>query len=174
MGIKLLKEKFGIKHIVCRDGENICIGSSYVTDLITISPSGKVSKHSWISDNDSDEIGRLYSRLKNCDELVQIMNTPDLFGTLTDVWTEKNGHVVKKQCEKTGWPNITTDGIIMYNNEFFHGQYARARALDCARFHEWFVLKLQISSLVSEIRRRIPIISIRFIRFCRAWVFFGM
>ena len=122
MGIKALKERYRIEHIVQLDKNgDILIGSPYVNCIIRISPEGKILKR--YEDGRINEDLRRYQQEMDEDvltgELKRLIDLPDTFGELTPVYTCKGANIVKKFCEKTGWPNITTDGELMYENNFF-------------------------------------------------------
>ena len=122
MGWKSIKEKYNIKHTVAVYGdEGICIGSAYIHDLIRISFDGKLTKiyDSW---SGNEDLKRYVTEMKvdeATSELKRLCQCEDTFGQLFPVYTFQNGRIVKKWCETYGWPNVTTDGSIMYENTFF-------------------------------------------------------
>lgn len=125
MGVKAIKAKYNIGHIVAKHGENIHIGSSYINDIIVISPEGKIIKaykdrkydDGWSTDVDLKRYQEeMFSDLK---ELKRLFHLKDEFEQLHPVFTYKQGRIVKTSCEKYGWPNTTVDGELMYNNTFF-------------------------------------------------------
>lgn len=44
---------------------------------------------------------------------------PDTFENLKPIYTYKNGKVIKKFCEEYEYPNVCTDGKLIYQNTFF-------------------------------------------------------
>jgi hypothetical protein len=126
MGIKELKKRFDIKHIVHKRDGNIYIGSPYVSELIKICPGGNITCSSIVTPG-KHEIGKLYSTLISTDKkiLLEIINTPDNFTGLKAVYREsESGKIVKEYCEEFGFPNSTTAGELMYDNVHFASRSA--------------------------------------------------
>jgi hypothetical protein len=122
MGIKALIENYRIGHIVQRyENGDILIGSPYISDIIRISKEGKILKR--YGDGRTNEDLQRYQQEMDDDEatgeLKRLIDLPDTFGDLIPIYTYKGANVIKKYCEKPGWPNITTDGQLMYENTFF-------------------------------------------------------
>lgn len=118
MGHKLLKQHYRIEHIVqVRDGV-ICIGSSYVSEIITI----KDYKPKWASglgESRNDDLARYFSEMSvDPAKLREVIDAPDTFETSITVWTYEDGEIIEKKCEALGWPNVTHDGCLMYENTF--------------------------------------------------------
>lgn len=118
MGIKTFKEKFGIEHIVCKTQKGICIGSPYIHDLAVISPeTGKISTKI----DFRSMLLKAYPELLAVEgnEILELLNSNDVFEKSLPVYAFIDGQIVEKFCEEYGWPNITHDGLLMYENEFF-------------------------------------------------------
>lgn len=117
MGWKNVKEHYRIEHHVqVRDGV-IWIGSSYIPDIIKIGQDGQFCKRYEPGHNaDLDRYQR--EMLADMDRLKQLVQTPDTFEKAVTVWTYDGGDIIEKQCEKPGWPNVTHDGQMMYENTF--------------------------------------------------------
>jgi hypothetical protein len=163
VGVKAIKEKYHIGHIVqVRDG-NICIGSSLCHNLITISPEGKV-KTTWTHSN--GDLKRYMEGLSidsTSGELNKLFHSVDSFEKVVPVYTHDKGRIVERFCEELGWPNVTTDGELMYDNTFFSDRSAaRKHLLQDSRLG----VKYSAESLWSAIResRRISRLSIRLAR----------
>lgn len=130
MGVKAIKNKYGIKHIVqLREAEVsyqkyelcVCIGSPYIPDCIVINMQGKVVKGA--PDRSNADLNRYFIEIKQ-DEgetLKALIHQQDTFGELVPVYTYHNGQVLKKFAEagKIGYPHTFTDGRIMYENTTF-------------------------------------------------------
>ena len=68
---------------------------------------------------------------ENPELLVELVQTPDAFESSIPVFTyDEDCRVVQKLCERLGWPNVTHDGELMYENMFF---VERAKAVEAAR-----------------------------------------
>lgn len=123
MSWKSVKLGYDIGHIVhVREG-CICIGSPYVPEIIRITPEGVPQWAFGISSASARNNGDLarYMREMEADpaRLRVLMAAPDSFSASLPVYTYSGGEILEKQCEAYGWPNITHDGCLMYENEFF-------------------------------------------------------
>jgi hypothetical protein len=117
MGWKKLKECFEIGHIVQVTKEGICIGSGYVSDLVTVDPStGAVAEHSTFSGFLKRECPALLAA--SAEEVLQAINAEDKFTAAITVYTYEGSKIIEKLCEEPGWPNVTHDGELMYENRF--------------------------------------------------------
>lgn len=117
MGWKNVKEHYRIAHIVCVTKEGLCIGSPYIHNIIVVAPDGTLKKRDTSRVN--DDLAR-YQREMEADpaKVRQLMDSPDTFGPSVAVYTYDGGEIIEKQCEETGWPNVTHDGELMYENTF--------------------------------------------------------
>lgn len=52
------------------------------------------------------------------DKLRELATSPDSFATAIPVYTYAGGAILEKQCETPGWPNVTHDGCLMYENTY--------------------------------------------------------
>lgn len=131
MGWKTLKERFDIGHIVQVVGDQIYIGSGYVADLATVDmATGIVTEkpefRGFLSFN-------CHSLLAATPEDVrQAIHAVDLFSADIPVYTYEGGQILEKRCETPGWPNVTHDGCLMYENTFF---LEKADAIRRAKSH---------------------------------------
>lgn len=131
MGWKTIKEHYQIKHHVQVTAEGICIGSGYIHDLIVIGPDGKVAKP--YRERDNNDLAR-YQRDFDADpaKLAELVGAPDTFAASITVYTyDSTTHeIAEKQCEVPGWPNVTHDGEMMFENTF---STDRAQVVEWAR-----------------------------------------
>lgn len=176
MGIKAFKEHFGGGYIVqrVRDGR-IAIGSAYAHDLIIIMPDLSIKKSKIVRED--GEAGAVFHALVEAAESGRLKNTldsQDVFGELHDVFLVENGTIVKKQCEEFGWPNITTDGEMLYDNASFK---TRREALRHLRGETLSGVRMTFRSLVDAICDtlwdRIKRFALRSFYAFRAWALFG-
>ncbi len=115
MGWKLLKERFAINHIVqIREGR-VLVGSPYVGNLAEINPdTGTLCRNTafprFLEEN--------YPALACADpaELIAILAAPDCFSASLPVWTYDGAKIIEQQCEERGYPNVTHDGTLQYDN----------------------------------------------------------
>ncbi len=138
MGWKNVKEHYDIKHIVqvgvrreYGDGPCIMIGSPFISDIIVIRVSdGKILKP--YNDRSSLVLKTLQQRLDEDEKdgvLKALIDSEDTFGRLLPVYCIDDGrNIVKMWCEAYGYPNVTTEGMLMYENTF----YSQLRA---AKYH---------------------------------------
>jgi hypothetical protein len=118
MGWKSVKEHYRIKHTVCVTEQGICIGSTYIHDIIVIGLDGKLKKRD--SGGSNDDLKR-YMREFDADpkKLKSLVEAEDEFEKSVKVYTyDYDGNILEKQCEEPGWPNSTHDGEMMYDNKF--------------------------------------------------------
>lgn len=120
MGVKAIKEKYNIKHIVqLRDGI-IWIGSPYISEIIGINMDGKIIKY---YDSRSSEDLTRYQKELLVDEvdgtLKRLVQMEDKFENVKPVFKIEDGRVVELLCEEFGYPNICTNGELQYEGTFF-------------------------------------------------------
>ncbi|MHB0928659.1 MAG: hypothetical protein ACYC3W_07030 [Candidatus Nanopelagicales bacterium] len=118
MGWKNIKEAYDVVHQICVTREGICIGSGNIPNLIVISREGCVKKR--YEDHSNSDLTR-YQRLmdESPSQLKQLTLSPDIFNHHIRVYTYEKGELLELWCEKPGYPNVTHDGRMMYDNTFF-------------------------------------------------------
>jgi len=118
MGWKNVKEHYQIDHIVhIREGK-LLIGSPYISDIMIINYEGAFEKR--YSSKSNDKLAIIQKEISDdIETFVRLVNSPDKFEEVMDVYTYDDDSIIKKQCEKPGWPNLTTDGELMYENTFW-------------------------------------------------------
>ena len=100
----------------------ICIGSGYIHDIIVISADrGEIVKRyeprrGWSS---NENLVR-YQAEMDADplKLAELVAAEDVFERSIPVFTYEGGAIVEKQCEELGWPNVTHDGSMQFENTF--------------------------------------------------------
>ena len=118
MGWKNVKEHYRIGHIVHVTEEGICIGSPYINNIIVINKDGSLAKLYADGRGNNDLMRYQSEMLADRAKLIELVNTPDTFERSLTVYTYENADILEKQCEEYGWPNVTHDGMIMYENKF--------------------------------------------------------
>lgn len=115
MGWKTVRERYRINHIVCvRDGR-ICIGSGYIGDLIVIGADGAVVKR--YDERSNDDLLRYMAEMDaDPQALREAVQAKDVFASSIPVYTYDDDRIIEKACEVVGWPNVTHDGDLMYEN----------------------------------------------------------
>ena len=115
MGWKTLKDYFGIGHHVQVSDRGILIGSGYVSDLITINgTTGELEENATFSSFAREKYPALLEASPN--ERLRLIQAQDVFTAAIPVYTYKGGEIVQELCETPGWPNVTHDGNLMYEN----------------------------------------------------------
>lgn len=118
MSWKNIKEHYRIGHHVAVEGENVKIGSPYISDLIIVKPDGSLVKG--VTGIDGNEDLQRYWREMSAepDKVRELLEAPDTFSTSLPVYTYSGGEIIEKKCEAYGWPNVTHDGCMMYENSY--------------------------------------------------------
>jgi hypothetical protein len=118
MGWKNVKEHYRIKHFVhIRDG-HLCIGSPYAPDIVVVTPEGVLIKR--CIHGITEDIRRYQDEIDaDAETFRRLMHTPDLFPVSMKVYTYADGRVIVQECDNPGWPNVTHDGQLMYENTHF-------------------------------------------------------
>lgn len=125
MGWKNVKEFYKIGHIVqVVVGKGICIGSPYVSDLIVIDFEGHLTKRFGEDGFSSNADLLRYQNEMDADpeKLKSLVAAPDSFSRSIPVFTCEAGEIIAKECEELGWPNVTHDGQLMHDEEFYEDQ----------------------------------------------------
>lgn len=120
MGWKTLKDEYRIGHIVQVKEKGICIGSHYVHDLIVIGFDGRIQKTYQVWDFSDPELRRYLDEFAaDPDRLKRaVLEVDPIPQKAITVYTYRGYEVIEKQCETPGWPNITVDGELIYDNAF--------------------------------------------------------
>jgi hypothetical protein len=117
MGWKNVKEGYKIAHAVCVTEEGICIGSAYIHDIIVIGQDGTLKKR--YSDRSNEDLKRYQSEMDSDPvKLAKLVQSKDTFQNDLVVYTYHGGDIIEKRCDALGWPNVTHDGDMMYDNTF--------------------------------------------------------
>lgn len=117
MGWKNVKEHYRITHQVRMGDMGICIGSAYISDILVISLDGKLIKR--YDDRSNDLLARYQAEMDADPELLKrLVQEPDVFTVSIPVFTYVGGSIIEKLCEMPGWPNVTHDGDMMYENAY--------------------------------------------------------
>lgn len=117
MGWKNVKEHYRIGHQVQVTEHGICIGSPYIHGLLVIALDGTRIVKPYVDRGANENLWR-YQKEMDADmgKLWELVNNPDTFEKSLPVFTYKGGQIIEKQCEEYGWPNVTHDGDLMYEN----------------------------------------------------------
>ena len=139
MGWKAVKKHYNIGHNVAFfEGEGLCIGSGYIHGIIMIDPASReitTCRSSRPGHFSNDDCQRYWDEIhSDLGKLWELIAQPDVFSQNRPVFTYKGGDVIECQCEEYGWPNVTHDGQMMYDNIFFENEVdARAAGIRNAK-----------------------------------------
>lgn len=157
MGWKNVKDHYQINHLVQVCSEGICIGSPYIHNLLVISLDGKLIKEdNWASNKDL--LRYQAEMLADPEKLRELVLSKDEFQTFIRVFTYDGGEIIEKYCEEPGWPNVTHDGDMMYENTFSEKKsvvikWAKSNCLAAiGNRHEWFA---ENAEKVADNRKRL-------------------
>jgi len=176
MGILKLIDTLKLKdELVQKDGKNIIIGNGMVSDFITILEDGSV-KGNWMVGDGNSRYCAWFDILTKMpqEEIKELITSKDIIdGDIFVVWTATNGKLVKKECLAYGYPNITLDGYLQYDNTFFkEKRHALAFAQSEARYKISADFERWISSF-KEIYTHTKRLIESFWQIVRAYVFIG-
>ena len=122
MGWKTFKQHFEIGHIVTIDREQrvLQIGSPYIHNLVEIDISTGAVVKNGIGARDDYFLRDYYPNIAAATDAERkaLIDAADAFDRSIAVFTYDRGDIIEKQCEETGWPNVTHDGQLMYENTF--------------------------------------------------------
>lgn len=151
MGWKTFKKHFEIEHLVTVHDETIYIGSPYVSDLVRVNMKTGVCTENSTFSNFLDEN---YPKLKQAspEEVIKTILKKDKFNDSLKVYTYKDGLIVEKLCEERGYPNVTHDGYLMYENTFSDTREGAAKMMLRDAVAGVRLLSSTISSLEKDIR----------------------
>lgn len=117
MGWKNVKEAFDIKHNVIMEDGRIFIGSGFIHDLVSIDvDTGEI----WENETFRNSLRENYPDLLKADpeKVRALILAPDTFKASIPVFTFQDGDIIECRCEEPGYPNVTHDGRMMYENRF--------------------------------------------------------
>ena len=122
MGWKNVKKYYHIVHSVHITDQGLCIGSPFVHNLIVVDMTGVVTER---RESGNDDLIRYLAEFDaDPHKLRELIQSPDEFTESVPVYTFEGAEIVEKQCEQHGWPNVTHDGCLMYDDTFFEDKAA--------------------------------------------------
>lgn len=130
MGFKTVKEHYRIGHSVHVTADGICIGSPYISDLIIIGLDGVLKKRHE-HEGSNDDLDRYMAEFDaDPEKLKQCVAAKDVFTKSLATHTWDGSEIIEAKCEEHGWPNVTHEGRMMYDNAFFK---SKAKAIAAAK-----------------------------------------
>lgn len=118
MGWKAFKEHYRIDHDVqIVPDKGLCIGSAYVHDIIVVGLDGVITRV-W-GHRSGDNLARYEEEISvDPAKAKALLDQPDTFERSIPVFTYEGAEIIECACEELGWPNVTHDGRMMYENTF--------------------------------------------------------
>jgi hypothetical protein len=129
---KLRKLLNNTDYTIQQDGEKICIGGAYCNDLISVNMETlEIKTASHIDGGRAglrhDELVMIWDKLieliKN-GEIKDIIEGKDEIANPLAVYTVQDGELKECITDEYGWPNVTDDGFLMYENQYFRTKEA--------------------------------------------------
>lgn len=139
MKARALQKRLDTERTVHETEECINVASPFVSELISLNKKTLKLKYAL------DAFGKGRDSLKNVElkaiwdslldlclsgEIHQYITGEDDIETKTPVYYEEDGRVIEGVTDYYGWPNITSTGLLMYENTFFP---TRPEAIDCMK-----------------------------------------
>lgn len=118
MGWKRFKEHFEIGHHVCVCDGKILIGSRYVSNIVSVDmETGSVV----CSKTFPEFLRQYYPVLAKADpaEILSCIREQDIFERSVRIYVFMNNEIVEKYCEEPCYPNVTHDGLMIYDGDSF-------------------------------------------------------
>jgi hypothetical protein len=132
MGWKSVRDHYSIAHIVKVVDGDLHIGSPYIGDMVVISPDGTIRTREMRGGPKLEEAQKAIE--KDPSTFARLFAQEDAFDVSIPVYTWEDGEIVEKACEELDWPNVTHDGQVMYENQYFTDRdVAVRRARDDAK-----------------------------------------
>jgi hypothetical protein len=119
-------------YTIQQDGEKIFIGGAYCNDLIsvnmeTLEMNTALNKGEGRAGLRNDELVMIWDKLteliKN-GEIRDIIEGKDEIENPLTVYTVQDGELKECITDEYGWPNVTDDGFLMYENQYFRRKEA--------------------------------------------------
>ncbi len=113
------------KYIISNCGDYLAVGSGYIHNIISVDVKTldlKTSGNRGRDDLAYDELKQIYDKLRELIDngaIKEIIEQDDVIESPVSVYTYDNGRIITKYAEKYGWPNVTHDGFLMYENQYF-------------------------------------------------------
>lgn len=117
-----------IKYTICQSETDICVDSSYIIHLITINKKTlklNCKDSSYINEN--PDLKKIYNELKyliDTNKIQEFIYGEDEIENKLPVYKEENGEIIETYTDAYGYPNLTIDGYVMYDNVYFKDKEA--------------------------------------------------
>tara|TARA_R110001592_G_scaffold211135_2_gene462855 strand:- start:2044 stop:2580 length:537 start_codon:yes stop_codon:yes gene_type:complete len=121
MGVQLIKKHFSIEHIVHRIGDNIFIGSPYISQMLKFNLKGVLIEGADRLGRNDELKGYVKNISANMNVFTELAKKPDPINNRVPIFcfAEDEVTIIETHCECAGWPNTTHEGQLMYENSHF-------------------------------------------------------
>lgn len=145
MGWKAIKDYFGIEDIVHVKNGFIYVGNTINPYMIEISAKGDVTygEGTYLHEGMMQLVSRM--RIDRA-SLLRLLSADDQFGPTQTVYSRDDDVIWAHECEQYGWPNVTTNGILMEKGLFWE-------TIEEAAANGISELQHQVDSAVSQISK---------------------
>lgn len=177
---KTIQEHYNIKHLVTVESRReygnvpcIFIGSPYIHDIIVIRVSdGKLLKRYNSGKHTNELLYNLQPKLdadEQSGKLKELIDAKDTFEKLLPVYDISDyKHIRLRYCEQYGYPNVTTEGLLMYDNQFYsQRRFAQVKLREQSKIY-WRMWWNDVRNNLYEAMRQLRLLKYHF---RRVWVF---
>lgn len=160
---RALKARLKCNHIVHVSKGKLCIGSPLVSKIISIDPIALSMEFTFGGERTTDpkisntELRRIWNELKvliKSGQFVEYISGFDEISNPLPVFCFRHDALIKEFTDQYGWPNITVEGVLMHDNEYFT---TAAAAIDNYRANTQARIEMErerVGSLEEEISER--------------------
>lgn len=134
MGWKAFKQHYGIDANVFIEKDILCIGNGYI-DFLKVSMDGQIEfEHQLGTDHKVHGVQEVIKA--DPETAARLLQAEDTFERSIRVYTYDGAEILEKFCETLGYPNVTHDGLMMYENTYSPDRdLTIQRALENARLY---------------------------------------
>jgi hypothetical protein len=127
---KLRKVLNDTNYIIHQDGRRICVGGPYCDDLISVDMETLEMKTAVHIDRGraglrGDELKMIWDKLTELIDnggIKDIIEGGDEIENPLTVYAAQDGELKERVTDEYGWPNVTDDGFLMYENQYFRSK----------------------------------------------------
>lgn len=117
MGWKALKQKFSIDGTISIEGEELHVGSGFVTSLVVVNlKTGHVSESAAFAGSNGDRFKALLTASK--EDILSVLELKDVFEKSIPIYRYENNVIIEELCEIPSYPHNTHSGLLIYENTF--------------------------------------------------------
>lgn len=119
MKARALKKRLETRAVVHISGGKICFGSVWAPNLVTYEIDTREIRHPLGLDPEWSALVDKLKLLADSKEIDDYVNGEDELEVRLPVYSCSNGMIHDHFTDEYGWPNVTSYGVLMYDNTFF-------------------------------------------------------